>query len=365
MAGIKLENVNKTYSANNIFFENLSLEVENGEFVCLLGPTGSGKSAILRLISGLDEIDDGTLFIDGEIANDMSTKDRNVALIFQNHQLIPSSVYENIAFSLKLRSLPAEAINIKVREVARILDIEHLLNRKPKTLSALERQRVAWARALVRDPNVCMFDDSFASFDDNLTRVVRSEIVKLCYRLKQTFIYATRDQIDAMSMADKIIVLNKGKVEQVGTPKDIYTHPKTVFVATYVGSPQIATPCAKLVKNDNDYALEFNGITLAVPTEKALAMLEKGDYLGESGLTLGIRAEDMQIVTENETFTGFVNSVENYGAYKVVAVAVDSKTEWFVIASPDCEFAVNQEVKVKIATEKVHIFDQMTEENLF
>ena len=363
MANIKLIDVKKSYVEGQTTIENLNLEINDGEFVVLLGPTGSGKSAILRLIAGLDTIDEGSLYIGDTLSNELMPKDRNLAMVFQNQQLLPANVYEDIAFGLKLRKLSYEEINIKVREIARILDIENILQRKPKTLTALERQRVTLARALVRDPNVCLFDDVLASLDDTLTKRVRSELIKLQYRLGSTFIYATRDQIDAMTMASRLIVLNNGKIEQDGTPKDIYLNPKTVFVASYIGSPNIALFSANLVKTDSGASLEMLGKTFELPTSVVSKIKEVKDL----ELTVGIRPEDMKIVETDGDITATVDSVDNYGAYKVATLKLDQKTlnDFSVIISAETELEANKEVQVKFNFEKMHLFERESEETIF
>ncbi len=369
MAEVKLENVTKSFSEGKNAIESLSLNIGDGEFVVLLGPTASGKSAVIRMISGLDEITSGELYIDDVLANDLFPKDRNVAVVFQNQQLMPMSVYDNIAMGLKMRNAPKEEINAKVREIARVLGLEDLLSRKPKTLSSLERQRVTLARAFVREPNVCMFDDTFASLDDMLTKQLRSDLIKLQYRMKTTVIFATRDQIDAMSMATKLVVLSGGKVEQVGTPQEIYCHPKTVFVATYVGSPSICLSSGTLEKTDDGVFVNFVGAKVKLTDEQVARISAIDSYLsGEKCLTVGIRGENLSITTENEgDFNATVLSVETFGDYKVAELKLSQKTlsDFCVVMAADSEVEVGATVGVKVDVDKLHLFDQMTEETIF
>ncbi len=360
MAEIKFENIKKDYESKNLF-DGLNLTVEDGEFVCLLGPTGSGKSAILRLIAGLDEITEGSLLIDGDISNDKMPKDRNVAMIFANQQLLPSSVYENIAFGLKLRKIGAEEINIKIREIARILDIENVLQRKTKNLNAHERQRVTIARALVREPSVCLFDDSLASLNDDLTRIMRSELVKIQYRLGTTFIFATRDQIDAMTMATKIVMLNDGIIEQVGSPKEIYLKPQTVFVAKYIGSPEINLATGKVNFENENGIVEFSNIKVNISKDSFIDGVENGQ-----NVTVAIRPENLKIAGEEADFNAKVKAVEVDGEYKVITIDIGEKTlnEWNIIAPKEMEISVGENIGVKIDDGKVLVFNQETEQTI-
>lgn len=359
MAEIKLVNIKKEYESKKLL-EDFSLTVNDGEFVCLLGPTGSGKSAVLRLIAGLDEITSGELLIDGELSNQKIPKDRNAAMVFANEQLMPQNVYENIAFGLKLRKLNAEEINIKVREIARILNIEGILQKKPKTLTAHERQRVTIARRLVREPSVCLFDDVLSSLNDDLTKIMRSELVKIHYRLGSTFIFATRDQIDAMTMATKIVVLNGGKIEQIGSPREIYTKPQTVFVATYVGSPQINLATGVLNLNGDNASVEFCGMNLEINKDSLVENLSD-----KQNLTVAIRPENIKL-SKNGNFEAEIKSVENHGAYKVLTLQLGEKTlnEWSVITTGDEEIKVGDKLGFEIDVNKLHLFDQMSEQTI-
>lgn len=360
MADVKLININKSYVEDNIFLKDFNLEIKDGEFVVLLGPTGSGKTAVMRLIAGLDTIDDGELYIGETLANSLMPKDRNLAMVFQNQQLLPSNVYENIAFGLKLRKLSYEDINIKVHEIARILDIENILQRKPKTLTALERQRVTLARALVRDPNVCLFDDTLASLDDALTRRIRSEYIKIQYRLGSTFIYATRDQIDALTLGSRIIVLNGGKIEQDGSAKEIYQNPKTVFVASYVGSPTITLLSGSLLGGK----LQMLGKDFELPESVTAKINEVCDM----ELTVGIRAENLSVCDQDTAdIIATVDGVDNFGAYKVLSLKVGQKTltDFCALVSIDSEVQIGETVGIKIDLEKIHLFNRETEVTIF
>lgn len=364
MSDLVLKNVKKSYDRKNDFFSDLSFEVKNGEFIVILGGEGSGKSAILRLIAGLDTIDDGELLIGGELSNDLVPKDRNVAMIFPDHQLIPHmTAYDNMAFGLKLRKVPATEIDIKVREVARIMSLEDVLSRKPKMLTSLQRQRVALARAIVREPNIYLFDDSLTNFDDELTKTMRQELIKLHYRLSATFIFATRDQIDALTLATKIMVINGGKIEQFDTPSNIYLKPKTVFVADYVGSPKINLASADAVEEEGVKIIKIGNFKLAVGDKFDDILSDY--YNSDKGLTVGIRPEDLKICEDGD-ISATVTGVENYGNYKVATVKVPFKTidEWQILAGNETDIVNGSELKLKLELDKLHIFDRMSEENL-
>lgn len=364
MSDLVLKNVKKSYDRKNDFFSDLSFEIENGEFVVILGGEGSGKSAILRLVAGLDNVDGGELLIGGELSNDLVPKDRNVAMIFPDHQLIPHmTAYDNMAFGLKLRKVPATEIDIKVREAARIMSLEDVLSRKPKMLTALQRQRVALARAIVREPNLYLFDDSLTNFDDELTKTMRQELIKLHYRLGATFVFATRDQIDALTLATKIMVINGGKIEQFDTPTNIYLNPRTVYVADYVGSPKINLAPCEAVDTNGEKCLKFGGFSLK--TDDARDSLLADYFNSDKGLTAGIRPEDLKICDDGE-ISATVTGVENYGNYKVAAVKVPFRTvdEWQILIGNETEIKQNDEIKLKIELDKLHLFDRMSEINL-
>lgn len=370
MAEIKLVNVTKKYEDEKKIVENFSLEIGDGEFVVLLGPTHSGKSPILRMIAGLDDVTEGELFIDDTLSNNLMPKDRNVAMVFQNQQLMPHlSVYDNIAFGLKLRKISPLDINVKIREIARIMDIENVLSRKPKSLTSIERQRVIIARALVREPNVVLFDDTLTSFDENLTKRVRSELVKLQYRLNLTFIFATRDQLDAMSMATRIVVMNDGKIEQTGTPKEIYQNPQTAFVATYVGSPQINFANVRLISDNGETKISMLGKSVALDESVKEKIADIAEYLDtEKTLTLGIRPENVNVCDkENAILTAIVDGVEDYGAYKVIALKMKEKTisDWSVTVSDDNAYQIDQEIGLNPDMSKIYLFDTETDVTVF
>ena len=240
MASISLNHIKKVYPGDIEVISDLNLQIKDKEFVVLVGPSGCGKSTTLRMIAGLEEISDGEMYIGDRKVNDVAPKDRDIAMVFQNYALYPHmTVYKNMAFALKLRKTPKDEIDRKVHEAAKVLDIEHLLNRKPKQLSGGQRQRVALGRAMVRDPAVFLLDEPLSNLDAKLRNSTRIEIVKLQRSLKVTTIYVTHDQTEAMTMADRMVVMKEGVVQQVGTPREIYGLPVNMFVAGFIGSPQI------------------------------------------------------------------------------------------------------------------------------
>lgn len=368
MAKIKLTNVTKVYEDDTKTVDSISFDANDGELIVLLGPTGSGKSQVLRLIAGLDEVNDGEISINDKVVNGLQPKDRNVAVVFKNYQLdTTKNVYENLAFSLKLRKFSAEEINVRVREIARVLNLTEVLNRKPKVLTSLERQRVSLARAIVRNPNVCLLDDVLSGLDETLSKCVRSDMMKIAYRMKQTLIYATRDQIDAMTLGDKIAVMNEGKIEQFDTPKNIYQNPKTVFVATYVGSPIINTAPSKLVKDGENVYVEFLNQKILVGADKLNLIEDRTKYVDEGKeLTIAIRPENLGV--DNDSAIRFtVDAIENYGSYKVVSLKSNDKTinDWSLMTTEDVDLTIGNEIGVSINAKDLLMFDRETETTIF
>jgi multiple sugar transport system ATP-binding protein len=250
LADVRVKNVVKRYGAVQVM-HGVSVDIEDGEFVVLVGPSGCGKSTLLRMIAGLEDISEGEISIGGRVVNDLLPKDRDIAMVFQNYALYPHrTVAENMGFSLKIKKMPKAQIDAKVRKAADILDLSHLLNRYPKQLSGGQRQRVAMGRAIVREPAVFLFDEPLSNLDAKLRVAMRVEIKELHQRLKTTIVYVTHDQIEAMTMADKIVVMRDGRVEQVGAPLDLYDNPANVFVAGFIGSPAMNFIKGRIAKNN-------------------------------------------------------------------------------------------------------------------
>ena len=269
MASVTLKNIYKVYTGGVTAVSDFCLDIEDKEFIVLVGPSGCGKSTTLRMVAGLEEISDGELYIGDKLVNDVAPKDRDIAMVFQNYALYPHmTVYDNMAFGLKLRKTPKAQIDKRVKEAARILDIEHLLNRKPKALSGGQRQRVALGRAIVREPKVFLMDEPLSNLDAKLRVQMRTEITKLHQRLQTTFIYVTHDQTEAMTMGSRIVVMKDGFIQQVDTPQNLYDYPTNLFVAGFIGSPQMNFFSVRLVKKDGGVYAVFGENEIKVPAEK-------------------------------------------------------------------------------------------------
>ncbi len=271
-----------------IAVQEFNLEIADKEFVVLVGPSGCGKSTTLRMIAGLEEITDGELLIDGKRMNEVQPKDRDIAMIFQNYALYPHmTVYENLAFPLKLRRMKKTEIDRKVREAAEILDITEFLERKPKALSGGQRQRVAIGRAIVREPKVLLMDEPLSNLDAKLRNQMRAEIIKLRHKINTTFVYVTHDQTEAMTLGDRIVIMRDGFVQQVGTPQEVFDHPANLFVAGFIGTPQMNFFEAELLKKDGRYAVRCGDLTVELPEDRQEKLRRKGTAPGP--ITLGVR----------------------------------------------------------------------------
>ena len=274
--------------------QEFNLEIADKEFIVLVGPSGCGKSTTLRMVAGLEEISEGDLYIDDRRVNDVAPKDRDIAMVFQNYALYPHmSVYDNLAFALKLRHLPKAEIEKKVYEAAEILDIVPLLNRKPKALSGGQRQRVAIGRAIVRDPKVMLMDEPLSNLDAKLRNQMRAEIIRLRERINTTFIYVTHDQTEAMTLGDRIVIMKDGFIQQIGTPQEVFNHPYNLFVAGFIGAPQMNFMDAELVKVNGKYAVSVGGLTVELSEEKQARLT--ANNVAEQAVTLGVRPEHISL----------------------------------------------------------------------
>ncbi len=274
--------------------QEFNLEIADKEFIVLVGPSGCGKSTTLRMVAGLEEITEGELIIDDKIVNDVAPKDRDIAMVFQNYALYPHmTVYDNMAFALKLRKVPKGEIDKKVKQAAEILEITEYLNRKPKALSGGQRQRVAIGRAIVRDPKVFLMDEPLSNLDAKLRNQMRAEIIKLRKRIDTTFIYVTHDQTEAMTLGDRIVIMKDGFIQQIGTPQEVFNHPYNLFVAGFIGAPQMNFFDSKLVKVDGKYAIELHGHTVVLSEEKQAALT--ANKVEEQAITLGVRPEHITL----------------------------------------------------------------------
>ena len=274
--------------------QQFSLDIADKEFIVLVGPSGCGKSTTLRMIAGLEEISEGELYIGDRLMNDVAPKDRDIAMVFQNYALYPHmTVRENMAFGLKLRRTPKDEINRRVQEAAEILDITNLLDRKPKALSGGQRQRVAIGRAIVRDPQVFLMDEPLSNLDAKLRNQMRAEIIKLRERVNTTFIYVTHDQTEAMTLGDHIVIMRDGFIQQIGTPQEVFHHPRNLFVAGFIGAPQMNFFDAELTKENGKYAVTLAGYTVELSEEKQAALAANG--VEPQKITLGVRPEHIAL----------------------------------------------------------------------
>ena len=274
--------------------QDFNLEIADKEFIVLVGPSGCGKSTTLRMIAGLEEISEGELYIGDRLVNDVAPKDRDIAMVFQNYALYPHmTVYENMAFALKLRHTPKDEIDRAVKQAAEILDITQYLGRKPKALSGGQRQRVAIGRAIVRNPQVFLMDEPLSNLDAKLRNQMRAEIIKLRERINTTFIYVTHDQTEAMTLGDRIVIMKDGFIQQIGTPQEVFNHPYNLFVAGFIGSPQMNLFDAKLVKRNGKYAVVLDNLTVELSEEKQAALAKNN--VAEQEITLGVRPEHITL----------------------------------------------------------------------
>ena len=366
MASVSLKNINKTYPNGFVAVKDFNLEVADKEFIIFVGPSGCGKSTTLRMIAGLEEITAGELWINDKLVNDVEPKDRDIAMVFQNYALYPHmSVYDNMAFGLKLRKTPKDQIDKLVHEAARVLDIEHLLERKPKVLSGGQRQRVAMGRAIVRNPKVFLMDEPLSNLDAKLRVQMRIEISKLHKRLETTIIYVTHDQTEAMTLGTRIVVMKDGLVQQVDSPQSLYNMPNNLFVAGFIGSPQMNMIEAKVVKSGSDINLAFGTNSIKLPDTKAKKLID-GGYIDKT-VIFGIRPED---VKDEEMFIS--NSPESVveATVKVYELLGAEVYLYFTVDQFDVTARVDPRttarpgdvIKIAIDLAKIHIFDKETEQ---
>jgi len=365
MASISIRNVYKVYPGDVLAVDDCSLEIPDKEFVVLVGPSGCGKSTTLRMIAGLEDITKGELYIGDRLVNDVPPKDRDIAMVFQNYALYPHmSVYKNMAFALSLAKTPKADIDRRVRDAAKILDIEHLLNRKPKALSGGQRQRVALGRAMVRNPAVFLLDEPLSNLDAKLRSSMRTELIKLHKQLGTTFVYVTHDQTEAMTMGDRIVVMNEGIVQQVDTPQHLYDCPCNMFVAGFIGSPQMNFMDAVLGEDGKGYYLEINEDRLYMPATKT-ANADLKQYIGR-GVKFGVRPEniddDAAFVAANadSTINTSVEVSELMGSEVYLYLKYGSYTLTARVA-PTTTSRTGDSVKIALDMNKIHLFDAETE----
>ena len=365
MASLSLKNVCKVYPNGFVAVKDFNLEIADQEFIIFVGPSGCGKSTTLRMIAGLEEISSGELKIDGRVVNDVEPKDRDIAMVFQNYALYPHmTVFDNMAFGLKLRKVPKDEIKKKVEEAAKILDLEKLLDRKPKALSGGQRQRVAMGRAIVRNPKVFLMDEPLSNLDAKLRVQMRSEIASLHNRLKATIIYVTHDQTEAMTLGTRIVVLKDGVIMQVDSPQKLYNEPNNLFVAGFIGSPQMNFIDAVCKVEGERVTLNFEKTSVVLPPAKAKKLID-GGYNGKT-VVMGIRPEDIgdsQIEIEAHKDTVFETDVTGYELlgsevllyFNVAGTAMTAKVDSRTTAR------MGDHITLAIDPEKIHCFDKETE----
>ena len=343
--------------------QEFNLEIADKEFIVLVGPSGCGKSTTLRMVAGLEEISGGDLLIDGVRVNDMSPKDRDIAMVFQTYALYPHmTVYENMAFPLKIAKLPKDEIDKKVREAAEILGITEHLERKPKALSGGQRQRVAIGRAIVRNPKVLLMDEPLSNLDAKLRNQMRAEIIKLRKKIDTTFIYVTHDQTEAMTLGDRIVIMKDGVIQQVGTPQDLFDHPRNLFVAGFIGMPRMNILDAKLVKKGDKYAVAIGGIEVELSADKQERLAAKN--VAPQDVALGVRPEHLTL-KGTELLKGTVDVSEMMGSEIHYHVSYDGNDVILIIPTlGNATVGMGSEIGFTFSGEVAHVFDKATGNNL-
>jgi len=386
MANLSLKHIYKIYPNGFEAVKDFNLEIDDKEFIIFVGPSGCGKSTTLRMIAGLEDISDGEFMIDGKIMNDVEPKDRDIAMVFQNYALYPHmSVKDNMAFGLKLRKTPKHEINKKVKDASQILDLEDLLERKPAALSGGQRQRVAMGRAIVREPKVFLMDEPLSNLDAKLRVQMRTEIAALHQRLGATIIYVTHDQTEAMTLGTRIVVMKDGVIQQVAPPRELYNNPVNLFVAGFIGSPQMNFVTAECVEKGDDIYLEFDRFSIKLPANKAKVLKEQ-EYVGKE-VIMGIRPEK---IFESEMAVGAlkdsqievtVNGYELLGSEVLLyfdlldqkpgevqrqfsddAYANMKKVKWTAKVDASTTTRYGQTITVALDPNRIHVFDKETEQ---
>ena len=368
MANVTLKNIKKAYTKDVVAVQDFNLVIEDKEFVVLVGPSGCGKSTTLRMVAGLEEITEGELYIGEHLVNDIAPKDRDIAMVFQNYALYPHmTVYENMAFALKLRKVAKSEIDTKVKEAADILGITELLQRKPKALSGGQRQRVAIGRAIVREPQVFLMDEPLSNLDAKLRNQMRAELIKLRQRIDTTFLYVTHDQTEAMTLGDRIVIMKDGLIQQIGAPREVFNSPANMFVAGFIGTPQMNFFDAELVKENGRYLVHVCGITLDVPDDWQKALDLKKQELGQ--VVLGIRPEHIELA--HEGIKARVDVSEMMGSEIYLHVDVEGKDAIIRIKTTNVlnefsfESGKENHIHFGFQTSLMHLFDKESQESIF
>ena len=372
MANVTLRNIKKVYDKNVVAVQEFSLDIADKEFVVLVGPSGCGKSTTLRMVAGLEEITSGEIFIGDTLVNDVPPKDRDIAMVFQNYALYPHmTVYENMAFALKLRKATKQEIDEKVKEAAEILGITELLQRKPKALSGGQRQRVAIGRAIVRHPQVFLMDEPLSNLDAKLRNQMRAELIKLRQRIDTTFIYVTHDQTEAMTLGDRIVIMKDGFIQQIGTPHEVFHEPANLFVAGFIGTPQMNFFPAALTVDGGRYVAELYGVKIPLPSDRQ-KLLELNRQM-PCTITLGIRPEHIRVVPEGteNAIRAKVDVSEMMGSEVYLHVNVDGKDAVIRVPTGDLldsyTFTPGREnyIHFTFSGTMMHLFSTETEQSLY
>ncbi|HEY9061915.1 MAG TPA: sn-glycerol-3-phosphate ABC transporter ATP-binding protein UgpC [Pseudobacteroides sp.] len=368
MASVKLKNVYKRYAGGVTAVNDFNMDIEDKEFIILVGPSGCGKTTTLRMIAGLEDISEGELYIGDKLVNDVDPKNRDIAMVFQNYALYPHmTVFENMSFGLRLRKIPKDEIKRRVHEAAKILDIEHLLDRRPKALSGGQRQRVALGRAIVREPKVFLMDEPLSNLDAKLRVQMRTEINKLHQKLQTTFIYVTHDQTEALTMGTRIVVMKDGYVQQIDTPQALYERPCNMFVAGFIGSPQMNFINAKVEKRGDGIYLTFGKDIIKLPEGKA-KKLEGTDYIGKE-VILGIRPECLHDEPafldqmSDSLVEARIELTENLGSETYLYMVVDD-VDFTARVNPRTKARAGDIIKIAFDTNRIHLFDKETEKTI-
>lgn len=370
MANVTLKNIKKVYEKNVTAVEDFNLEIADKEFVVLVGPSGCGKSTTLRMVAGLEDITAGELYIEDRLVNAIPPKDRDIAMVFQNYALYPHmTVYENLAFALTLRKEKKPEIDRKVKQAAEILGITELLKRKPKALSGGQRQRVAIGRAIVREPKVFLMDEPLSNLDAKLRNQMRAELIKLRERINTTFIYVTHDQIEAMTLGDRIVIMKDGFIQQIGTPQDVFIRPANKFVAGFIGTPQMNFFTADLQLSNGECTVSVAGTEIRLSDSKQRILKQNRRESGK--VMLGIRPEHMTLAVpdDRQSIKATVDVSEMMGSEIFLHVNVDEMDVVIRVQTTDLntitfEHAKTNYINFRIPEELIHLFDIETEKNL-
>jgi multiple sugar transport system ATP-binding protein len=361
MARVTLEGVRKVYENGFVAVHGVDLVVEDGEFVVLVGPSGSGKSTTLRIIAGLESLSAGQLAIGGRIVNDVPPNERDIAMVFQSYALYPHmSVYENMAFALQLRKLPRAEIDARVREAAEILGITPVLGRRPRQLSGGQRQRVAIGRAIVRQPRVFLFDEPLSNLDAKLRVQMRREIARIRRELSATIVYVTHDQVEAMTLGDRIVVMNEGRVEQIGSPLELYDHPQTLFVATFIGSPAMNIVHGRYQAGATPQFIANDDPSFSLPI--SVAQVRLFEHSRNDQIAIGIRPEDLRVVpsgTGQSELSATVDASEPLGNEVLLYLRV-GKQDLTARAEPRLLSRPGDRLSLAVDPSRMHFFDQAT-----